>query len=49
MGADILNPLQFSAKDINIKEIKRNFGKDICFWAAGSTRSLLSKRNASNR
>ena len=35
MGADILNPLQLSAKDINIKEIKRNFGKDICFWGGG--------------
>ena len=35
MGADILNPLQLSAKDINIREIKKNFGKDICFWGGG--------------
>jgi len=35
MGADILNPLQLSADGMNIAQIKKDFGKDICFWGGG--------------
>jgi len=34
-GIDILNPLQISASDMDIAEIKRQFGKDISFWGGG--------------
>ena len=35
IGVDILNPLQFSAKDMDPVEIKKEFGKDLVFWGAG--------------
>lgn len=31
-GVDILNPVQVSAKGMDTKELKREFGKDITFW-----------------
>jgi uroporphyrinogen decarboxylase len=35
MGIDILNPVQVSAKDMDTKRLKREFGQDIAFWGAG--------------
>lgn len=35
MGVDILNPVQFSAKGMDVKRVKETYGKDICFWGAG--------------
>lgn len=35
IGVDVLNPVQFSAKDMNPEEIKREFGQDLVFWGAG--------------
>jgi len=35
MGVDALNPVQVSAKDMDTKELKREFGQDICFWGGG--------------
>lgn len=32
MGADVLNPLQFTAEGMDLKAIKKDFGKDITFW-----------------
>ena len=34
-GVDILNPLQRSAAKMDIARLKREFGRDICFWGAG--------------
>ena len=34
-GVDILNPVQVSAKDMNTKVLKKEFGKDITFWGGG--------------
>lgn len=34
-GIDILNPVQFTAKDMELKRLKTEFGKDICFWGGG--------------
>ncbi|MFQ6067662.1 MAG: uroporphyrinogen decarboxylase family protein, partial [bacterium] len=31
MGLDILNPIQIRAQDMDPKELKRQFGRDICF------------------
>jgi uroporphyrinogen decarboxylase len=34
-GVDILNPVQRSAAKMNIIDLKREYGKDICFWGGG--------------
>jgi uroporphyrinogen decarboxylase len=34
-GVDILNPVQFNAKGMNLLELKRDFGKDLAFWGGG--------------
>jgi uroporphyrinogen decarboxylase len=34
-GIDILNPVQFTAKDMNLKSLKQEFGRDLTFWGAG--------------
>ena len=34
-GVDILNPLQVSATGMDPLELKREFGRDICFWGGG--------------
>ncbi|NQS90313.1 methyltransferase [Patescibacteria group bacterium] len=35
MGIDILNPVQVSARDMDTKRLKEEFGKDIVFWGGG--------------
>jgi uroporphyrinogen decarboxylase len=35
MGIDILNPVQVSAKDMDTKKLKDEFGKDVTFWGGG--------------
>ena len=35
IGFDILNPVQVSAKGMNTKELKLEFGRDIVFWGGG--------------
>lgn len=35
MGVDVLNPVQVSAAGMEPKVLKREFGRDICFWGAG--------------
>ena len=35
MEVDALNPLQVSAEGMDTKELKREFGQDICFWGGG--------------
>lgn len=35
IGVDVLNPIQFSATDMDAREIKREFGADLTFWGAG--------------
>jgi len=34
-GIDILNPVQFTAADMDLKELKQEFGQDLVFWGAG--------------
>lgn len=40
-GVDILNPVQTSAKNMNPENLKKEFGKDICFWGAIDVQRLL--------
>jgi uroporphyrinogen decarboxylase len=35
LGVDILNPVQVAAKDMDPKELKSEFGKDLTFWGGG--------------
>lgn len=35
LGVDILNPVQVAAKDMDPKELKAEFGKDLTFWGGG--------------
>jgi len=41
-GLDIYNPVQFTATGMDLKELKRDFGKDLVFWGGGvNTQSTL--------
>jgi uroporphyrinogen decarboxylase len=41
MGVDALNPVQVSAKGMDSQALKREFGKDLCFWGAIDTQRVL--------
>ena len=41
LGVDALNPVQVSAKGMDTKMLKREFGKDICFWGGIDTQRVL--------
>ena len=42
-GYDVINPVQFVARDMEAKRLKREFGKDITFWGGGcDTRRILN-------
>lgn len=41
-GVDILNPVQVNALDMDTKELKKEFGKDMTFWGGGmDTQKIL--------
>jgi uroporphyrinogen decarboxylase len=35
LGLDILNPVQVAARDMDPKELKREYGKNLSFWGGG--------------
>jgi uroporphyrinogen decarboxylase len=41
MGVDALNPVQVSAKGMDSRRLKREFGKDIAFWGAIDSQRVL--------
>ena len=42
-GVEILNPIQISAADMDPKDLKREFGKDLVFWGGGvSTQTTIN-------
>jgi len=41
LGFDILNPVQVSAKGMDTKRLKHDFGKDIVFWGSIDTQKVL--------
>ncbi len=44
LGVDILNPVQISAKGMDPFELKREFGRDLCFWGGGvDTQNVLCR------
>lgn len=45
-GIDILNPIQISAKGMDPKYLKENFGDEITFWGGGAdTRNILNRKS----
>lgn len=46
-GVDIINPVQVSARDMDTKELKKEFGMDIVFWGGGvDTQRILPQGTA---
>lgn len=42
IGADILNPVQFTARGMDLTGLKKDFGNDVCFWGGGiDTQNIL--------
>ncbi len=45
-GLDIYNPVQFTAADMELEGLKRDFGKDLVFWGGGiNTQATLKNGN----
>ena len=43
LGLDILNPIQVAARDMDPKELKREYGKNLTFWGGGcDTQRILT-------
>jgi uroporphyrinogen decarboxylase len=42
MGVDILDPVQVSARDMEISGLKKRFGKDICFHGGVDAQKMLT-------
>lgn len=43
-GYDIINPVQISAKDMDPETLKREYGRDVCFWGGGcNTQQVLNR------
>lgn len=43
-GYDVINPVQTTCRDMEPDKLKREFGKDICFWGGGcDTRTVLNR------
>jgi uroporphyrinogen decarboxylase len=44
MGVDILNPVQVSARNMDSRKLKAEFGRDIVFWGGGcDTQTVLPR------
>jgi len=41
IGVEAINPVQVSAKNMETKDLKREFGNDISFWGAIDTQKIL--------
>lgn len=42
IGVDILNPVQYTASNMDLATLKRDFGADLCFWGGGvDTQNIL--------
>jgi uroporphyrinogen decarboxylase len=43
-GYDVINPVQTNCRDMEPEKLKREFGRDICFWGGGcDTRAVLNR------
>ena len=48
MGVDILDPVQTNARDMDLKGLKQEFGKDICFHGGIDAQKLLIEGTPEN-
>ena len=48
-GVDILNPVQYSSKDMDPAQLKRDFGNDITFWGGGVDTQRVLPRGSIQR
>jgi uroporphyrinogen decarboxylase len=47
IGVQVLNPIQYMARDMNPERLKREFGRDIAFWGGGcDTQHVLAAGSA---
>ena len=45
-GFEVINPVQTSCRNMEPARLKREFGKDICFWGGGcDTRAVLNRES----
>jgi len=42
IGVDAINPVQISAKEMDPKRLKKEFGEKICFWGGIDTQTVLN-------
>ena len=43
-GYDVINPVQTTCRDMEPERLKKEFGKDICFWGGGcDTRTIINR------
>jgi len=43
-GLDVINPVQFNCKDMELPRLKQEFGRDLAFWGGGcDTREILPR------
>ena len=43
-GFEVINPVQTVCRDMEPERLKREFGKDICFWGGGcDTRAVINR------
>jgi len=40
-GIDILNPIQYVAKDMGLEGLKKDFGSELCFWGGGISTQII--------
>jgi len=43
LGIDIINPVEVTAKNMDSSFLKKEFGKDICFWGGGCSNKILEE------
>jgi uroporphyrinogen decarboxylase len=47
IGVEVLNPLQLTARGMDVTRVKSEFGKDLAFWGAGvNTQQILPRGTA---
>lgn len=46
IGVEILNPVQPAARDMDTRELKRRFGRNLAFWGGFDTQHVLPRGSA---
>jgi uroporphyrinogen decarboxylase len=46
IGVDAINPVQIQARNMGSAELKRDFGRDLCFWGGGADPNKVMSRGS---